>query len=100
MVAFNAAIVEATADIACAYKPNIAFYQALGAPGFDTLARTIRDIRRIAPDVPVIVDAKRADIGSTNDGYVTALFDELGADAITVHPYLGSEAPRAIPCPS
>jgi orotidine-5'-phosphate decarboxylase len=91
-VAFNAAIVEATADIVCAYKPNIAFYEALGPPGFETLARTIREIRRLAPDLPVIIDAKRADIGSTNDGYVTALFDELGADGVTVHPYLGSEA--------
>jgi orotidine-5'-phosphate decarboxylase len=92
VVAFNAAIVEATADVACAYKPNAAFYESLGAAGFDALSRTIADVRSRAPGVPVIVDAKRADIGSTNQGYVTAIFDELHADAVTVHPYLGREA--------
>jgi orotidine-5'-phosphate decarboxylase len=92
VVAFNSSIVEATAELASAYKPNIAFYEALGAEGFDALARTIREVRSLAPGIPVIVDAKRGDIGSTNAGYVTAIFDELGADAVTVHPYLGGEA--------
>jgi orotidine-5'-phosphate decarboxylase len=92
VVAFNAAIIEATASIACAYKPNAAFYEALGQEGFKALALTIAEVRRAAPGVPVIVDAKRADIGSTNQGYVAAIFDELQADAITVHPYLGREA--------
>lgn len=91
-IKFNAAVVEATADIACAFKPNIAFYEALGQAGFAALAGTIREIRRLARDIPVIIDAKRADIGSTNNGYVRAIFDELGADAVTVHPYLGREA--------
>lgn len=89
---FNFQIVEATHDLVCAYKPNIAFYEALGRDGFSALFRTILHIRREYPEIPVILDAKRADIGNTNVGYVKAAFDELGADAITVHPYLGKEA--------
>lgn len=92
VVAFNAAIVAATADLAAAYKPNVAFYEALGSEGFAALEETIAAIRREAPDAAVILDAKRADIGSTNAGYVAAAFDRLGADAVTVHPYLGGEA--------
>lgn len=92
IVAFNRAIVEATKDFVCAYKPNAAFYEAYGAEGISALHRTIADIHAIAPDVPVILDAKRADIGNTNAGYVEAAFDFLRADAITVHPYLGAEA--------
>lgn len=92
VVEFNRRIVEATADLACAYKPNAAFYEALGADGFRTLKETIGAIRIGAPGAAVILDAKRADIGSTNAGYVTAAFDQLGADAVTVHPYLGGEA--------
>jgi orotidine-5'-phosphate decarboxylase len=92
IVAFNRSIVEATKDLVCAYKPNAAFYEAYGAEGLDALHRTIVDIHTIAPNVPVILDAKRADIGNTNAGYVAAAFDFLRADAITVHPYLGAEA--------
>lgn len=92
VVAFNRTIVEATKDLVCAYKPNAAFYEAHGAEGIAALHRTIADIRIIAPDVPVILDAKRADIGNTNAGYVDAAFSFLQADAITVHPYLGAEA--------
>jgi len=92
VVEFNRRIVEATADLVCAYKPNAAFYEALGADGFRALEETVTAIRTAAPDAAVILDAKRADIGSTNAGYVTAAFDQLGADAITVHPYLGGEA--------
>ncbi|MEK7531489.1 MAG: orotidine-5'-phosphate decarboxylase [Patescibacteria group bacterium] len=92
VVAFNRAIVEATKDLVCAYKPNSAFYEAYGAEGIAALQRTIADIHAIAPDVPVILDAKRADIGNTNAGYVDAAFEYLRADAITVHPYLGAEA--------
>lgn len=92
VVEFNRRIVEATADLAAAYKPNAAFYEALGAEGFRALEETIAVIRVSAPGAAVILDAKRADIGSTNAGYVTAAFDQLGADAITVHPYLGGEA--------
>lgn len=92
VVEFNRRIVEATADLACAYKPNSAFYEALGGEGFGALKETVAAIRDAAPDAAVILDAKRADIGSTNTGYVTAAFDQLGADAVTVHPYLGGEA--------
>jgi orotidine-5'-phosphate decarboxylase len=92
VVEFNRRIVEATAGLACAYKPNAAFYEALGAEGFRALAETIAAIRAGAPEAAVILDAKRADIGSTNAGYAAAAFERLGADAITVHPYLGGEA--------
>jgi orotidine-5'-phosphate decarboxylase len=92
VVEFNRRIVAETAGLVCAYKPNSAFYEALGADGFRALEKTIAAIRTEAPGAAVILDAKRADIGSTNAGYVTAVFDQLGADAITVHPYLGGEA--------
>jgi orotidine-5'-phosphate decarboxylase len=92
IVEFNRRIIAATADLAAAYKPNSAFYEALGEDGSQALAETIAAIREAAPDAVVILDAKRADIGSTNAGYVVAAFDQLGADAVTVHPYLGGEA--------
>lgn len=92
IITFNKAIVEATKDHVCAYKPNIAFYEAYGAQGWMALLMTAEWIREIAPGVPVILDAKRADIGNTNNGYVRMAFDAIGADAITVHPYLGREA--------
>ncbi len=92
IVSFNRAVVEATKDLVCAYKPNTAFYETHGAKGIEALRRTIADIHAIAPDVPVILDAKRADIGNTNNGYASFAFDHLQADAITVSPYLGGEA--------
>ncbi len=92
VVEFNRRVVKATAGVAAAYKPNVAFYEALSADGFQALSETAAAIRDAAPDAAVILDAKRADIGSTNAGYVVAAFDQLGADAITVHPYLGGEA--------
>lgn len=92
IISFNRAIVEATHDLVCAYKPNIAFFEAYGDEGLAALNRTITDIHILAPDIPVILDAKRADIGKTNNGYVQAAFDFLQADAITVNPYLGAEA--------
>ena len=92
VVVFCEEIVEATADFACAFKPNAAFFEALGASGAEALGAVVRHIRTAAPDVPVIYDAKRGDIGNTNLGYAVDAFDRLGADAITVHPYLGREA--------
>ena len=92
IVDFNKAIVNATKDLVCAYKPNTAFYEAYGSAGVTALRRTIEYIHAVAPDVPVILDAKRADIGNTNAGYVDAAFGYFKADAITVHPYLGAEA--------
>ena len=88
MLAFNRAIVEATHDLVCAYKPNLAFYEALGTEGWRVLAETIR----LVPDgIPVIADAKRGDTSSTAAAYASAIFDVLGADACTVNPYLGSD---------
>ena len=92
VASFCNAIVDATADLACAFKPNAAFFEAFGAPGAEALLAVIRHIAAVAPEVPVIYDAKRGDIGSTNRGYADHAFDELRADAITVHPYLGREA--------
>ena len=89
---FNKSIVDATKDLVCAYKPNSAFYEAHGEAGWRALRETIEHINKVAPGVPVIYDAKRADIGNTNDGYVKAAFDVLLADAITVNPYFGQEA--------
>lgn len=90
--AFNRWIIEQTHEFACAYKPNTAFYEARGSKGWAELAMTARYLADTCPDVVTICDAKRADIGNTNRGYVEAVFDALGFDAITLHPYLGREA--------
>lgn len=89
---FNKAIVDATKDFVCGYKPNSAFYEVHGEEGWRALRETIAYIHEFAPEVPVVLDAKRADIGNTNNGYASSAFDMLGADAITVHPYFGAEA--------
>ena len=89
---FNREIIDATHDLVCAYKPNSAFYEAQGEAGVRALFQTVRYVRETYPHIPVILDAKRGDIGSTNAGYVQSAFDYLGMDAITVHPYLGREA--------
>jgi len=89
---FNRDIIDATHDLVCAYKPNSAFYEAQGDQGLRALCRTVEYIRETYPHIPVILDAKRADIGSTNLGYVQMAFDIIGVDAITIHPYLGKEA--------
>ena len=85
-------IVETTAEFACAFKPNTAFFEAHGTKGWEELAMLFALLRDGYPQHFTVCDAKRGDIGSTNQGYVTAVFDELGADAITLHPYLGREA--------
>jgi orotidine-5'-phosphate decarboxylase len=89
-VPFNREIIQATGDLALADKPNIAFYPT----DEDRLAlhRTMDMIRELTPEVPAILDAKRADIGNTNRGYVVEAFDSFGADAVTVNPYFGEEA--------
>ena len=89
VAAFNRAIIEATADLACCYKPNLAFYEAMGPPGLDVLLRTVEAIPR---HLPVIADGKRGDIASTADAYARALFDVYGFDAATVNPYLGTDS--------
>lgn len=91
---FNKAIIDATADLVCAFKPNSAFYEARGAPGILDLKMTCDYIRETYPEIFIIIDAKRADIGNTNNGYVSFIYDHLGADAVTLHPYLGREATR------
>ncbi len=89
IVAFNRAIVEATADLVCAYKPNLGFYFAHGLPGLAALEAT----RRLIPaDIPVILDAKFGDIGSTAAAYARGVFDVWGFDAVTANPYLGGDA--------
>jgi uridine monophosphate synthetase len=89
--AFNKTIVDATLDLVCAYKPNFAFYEAQGLEGLAALRRTIEYIHEVA-DVPVILDIKRGDIGSTAEAYAKAAFEVWGADAVTVNPYLGHDA--------
>lgn len=89
---FNQAIIDVTHDLVCAYKPNSAFYEARGAKGIEELKMTCDYLHKRYPEIPIILDAKRGDIGSTNEGYVTYAFDYLGVDAITLHPYLGREA--------
>ncbi len=86
---FNKAIVDATADLACAYKPNLAFYEALGIDGLKVLQKTVEYV----PDfIPVIGDGKRGDIGNTAKAYAKALFETFGFDAATVNPYLGYDS--------
>lgn len=91
---FNRWIIEQTHSYVSAYKPNLAFYEARGEQGWHELKLTMDYLHQKHPDILTIGDAKRADIGSTNEGYVSALFDWLGFDAVTLHPYLGREALR------
>jgi uridine monophosphate synthetase len=90
------AVVEATRSFACAYKPNSAFYEARGAAGWDALRSLMQLIHSF--DRPVILDAKRGDIASTADAYAAAAFDELGADALTVNPFLGRDSVESFAC--
>ena len=87
---FCRGIVDATADLVCAFKPQIAHFAALGAE--DALLRLIAHIHAQHPAVPVILDAKRGDIGSTAAHYASEAFDRYGADAATVNPYLGQDS--------
>ncbi|MEK7190235.1 MAG: orotidine-5'-phosphate decarboxylase, partial [Patescibacteria group bacterium] len=89
---FNKWIIDETHEYAAAYKPNSAFYEARGDKGMKELKMTIEYLQNKYPEIFTICDAKRADIGNTNNGYVSAIFDWLGFDAITLHPYLGEEA--------
>ncbi|MDD5437938.1 MAG: orotidine-5'-phosphate decarboxylase [Patescibacteria group bacterium] len=89
---FNKNIVQATGDTICCYKPNSAFYEAVPVRWQADLEATLCAIREICPGLPVILDAKRGDIGKTNEAYAKGLLGRLNADAITIHPYLGQEA--------
>lgn len=89
---FNHKIVSETLDYACAYKINIAFYESQWIEGSYALINTINYIREQDPKMLIIVDAKRADIGNTNEHYAAMVFDQLKADAVTVNPYFGRES--------
>jgi orotidine-5'-phosphate decarboxylase len=86
---FNRAIIAATRDLVCAYKPNLAFYEALGIQGLAIMEKTIE---HIPSDIPIIGDAKRGDIGNTSKAYAKALFATFGFDAATISPYLGFDS--------
>jgi orotidine-5'-phosphate decarboxylase len=87
---FNRAIIDATADLVCAYKPQFAHYAAYDAE--DQLERTIEYIHQHHPGIPVILDAKRGDMGNTAQRYAIEAFERYGADAVTVNPYLGTDS--------
>jgi orotidine-5'-phosphate decarboxylase len=87
---FNKAIIDATHDLVCAYKPQFAHYAAYEAE--DQLERTIEYLHKSYPQVPVILDAKRGDVGNTAERYAIEAFERYGADAVTVNPYLGTDA--------
>lgn len=89
---FNKWIIDQTAEFVAAYKPNIAFYEARGDQGIRELKLTMDYLKKNHSDIFTICDAKRADIGNTNQSYVTEVFDWLDADAITLHPYMGKES--------
>lgn len=89
VLSFNRCIIDATADLVCAYKINLAFYETLGAEGWRVMEKTLE---YIPPGIVTIGDGKRGDIGNTSEQYAKALFDELGFDAATVNPYMGFDA--------
>ena len=90
--AFNKAIIDATADLCIAYKPNLAFYESLGVKGWIAFEKTVTYIRKNYPDQFIIADAKRGDIGNTSEMYARSFFDELNIDAVTVAPYMGEDS--------
>ena len=89
VIEFNKRIIDATSDLVCAYKPNLAFYEAMGIEGLRALEKTVAYIPKT---VPIIGDAKRGDIGNTARAYAKALFETFGFDAATVNPYLGYDS--------
>ncbi len=89
---FNKQIINKTAEFAVAYKPNTAFYEVYGAKGWQSLERTIQYIKVNFPDIFIIADAKRGDIGNTSANYAKAFFNTLNADALTVAPYMGKDS--------
>lgn len=89
---FNKSIIDATHDLAVAYKPNIAFYEAYGIKGWTALEKTIQYINSNYPELFTIADAKRGDIGNTSSMYAKAFFEDLNFDSITVAPYMGQDS--------
>lgn len=92
LLAFNKAIIDATADYAIAFKPNLAFYEAQGPVGYQAFEETVRYIRKNYPDQFIIADAKRGDIGNTSKAYARSFFETLDVDALTVAPYMGEDS--------
>jgi orotidine 5''-phosphate decarboxylase, subfamily 2 len=90
--AFNKAIIDATADLCVAYKPNLAFYESLGLTGWIAFEKTVKYIRENHPDQFIIADAKRGDIGNTSEMYARSFFQHLDLDAVTVAPYMGEDS--------
>ena len=89
---FNKKIIDQTANLVCAFKPQIAFYAAAGLKGLEDLKKTITYIHENYQNVPVLLDAKRGDVGSTSEMYVKEVFAFLKADAVTINPYLGEDS--------
>src|SRR5690554_5617733 len=89
---FNKAIIDSTAPYCVAYKPNLAFYESEGTEGWMSLEKSLAYIRQRYPDLFIIADAKRGDIGNTSEMYARSFFDELKADAVTVAPYMGADS--------
>lgn len=90
--AFNKAIIDATADLCVAYKPNLAFYESLGIEGWKAFEKTVRYIKENYPDQFIIADAKRGDIGNTSEMYARSFFEHLDIDSVTVAPYMGEDS--------
>jgi len=90
--AFNKTIVDATAKYSIAYKPNLAFYESNGISGWQSLEKTVNYIKQNYPDIFLIADAKRGDIGNTSKMYAQAFFEKLPFDAVTVAPYMGEDS--------
>ena len=89
---FNKQIIDATHKVAVAYKPNIAFYESRGSAGWDSLEKTLDYAREIDPELLMIADAKRGDIGNTSHLYARAFFEKMDFDAVTVAPYMGRDS--------
>lgn len=89
---FNKAIIDNTHDLVSAYKPNIAFYESQGEKGLRSLKKTTDYLHKKHPQIPIILDAKRGDIGHTNLAYIGLIFKYLDVDAVTLHPYLGKQS--------
>ncbi|HUM88455.1 MAG TPA: orotidine-5'-phosphate decarboxylase, partial [Prolixibacteraceae bacterium] len=90
--AFNKEIIDHTHDLAVAYKPNLAFYESLGSAGLVSLEKTVHYLREKHPEIFIIADAKRGDIGNTSDLYARAFFKHFDFDAVTVAPYMGEDS--------
>ena len=88
---FNRSIVDATAEYVCAFKPNLAFYEAMGLPGLRDLEKTIEHIRSVAPTAIILGDAKRGDIGPSAQAYAKAMFQVWGFDALTINAWGGED---------